>query len=189
MTAVFTPATYEPVGQVLTAEQYDALPENSRRELVDGVIRIMASPTMGHQSVARDLGYLLDRLGRPVGYRATGPLEVKLRPNRRRNPDVVVVPASSFDRKACRVEPRFVMLAVEVVSPGSETDDRREKPFEYAEGEIPHYWRVELAPELVIHTYRLELTKYRDTGSFGVGEVVAAPGLEWAVVPVSDLVD
>ena len=79
MTAVFTPVTREPIGQVLTAEQYDALPENELRELVDGVIRIMASPTMG---------------------RATGPLEVKLRPNRRRNPDVVVVPASEYDRRA-----------------------------------------------------------------------------------------
>jgi Uma2 family endonuclease len=189
MTAVFTPATYEPVGQVLTAEQYDALPENSLRELVDGVIRIMASPTMGHQNVAGDLRYLLDRLGRPAGYRATGPLEVKLRPNRRRNPDVVVVPAASFERRACRVEPRFVVLAVEVVSPGSETDDRREKPFEYAEGGIPHYWRVELEPELVIHTYRLDDSRYRDTGSFRAGEVVDAPGLEWARVPVSDLAD
>jgi Uma2 family endonuclease len=189
MTAVFTPATYEPVGQVLTAEQYDALPENELRELVDGVIRIMASPTMGHQNVAGDLRYLLDKLGRPVGYRATGPLEVKLRPNRRRNPDVVVVPGTSFDRKACRVEPRVVVLAVEVVSPGSETDDRREKPFEYAEGEIPHYWRVELEPELVIHTYRLDGSRYRDTGAFGVGETVAAPGLEWASIAVADLVD
>jgi Uma2 family endonuclease len=101
----------------------------------------------------------------------------------------VVVPAASFDRKACRVEPRFVMLAVEVVSPGSETDDRREKPFEYAEGEIPHYWRVELEPDLVIHTYRLDDSRYRDTGSFRARETVAAAGLEWAAVRVSDLVD
>jgi Uma2 family endonuclease len=189
MTAVFTPVTREPIGQVLTAEQYDALPENELRELVDGVIRIMASPTMGHQVVARELGHMLDRLGRPAGYRATGPLEVKLRPDRRRNPDVVVVPATSFQRKACRVEPQFVLLAVEVVSPGSETDDRREKPFEYAEGGIPHYWRVELEPELVIHTYRLDQSRYRSTGSFGAGTTVAAPGLEWATVALSDLID
>jgi Uma2 family endonuclease len=189
MTAVFTPATYEPVGQVLTAEQYDALPENSLRELVDGVIRIMASPTMGHQNVSGDLRYLLDRLGRPAGYRATGPLEVKLRPNRRRNPDVVVVPAAAFDKRACRVDPRNVVLAVEVVSPGSETDDRREKPFEYAEASIPHYWRVELEPELEIHTYRLDLSKYRPTGPFTAGDTVVAPGLEWATFPVSDLVE
>ena len=148
MSAVFTPLTRAPIGQVLTAEQYDALPENELRELVDGVIRIMASPTMG---------------------RATGPLEVKLRPNRRRNPDVVVVPASEYDRRVPWVEPRHVLPAVEMVSPGSETDDRREKSFEYAEGGIPHYWRVELEPDLMIHTYPLDQSRYRSTGSFGAG--------------------
>ncbi len=59
---------------------------------------------------------------------------------------------------------------------------------QYDDGGIPHYWRVELEPELVIHTYRLELSRSRTTGGFGVGATVAAPGLEWATVAVSDLI-
>src|SRR5215475_13196203 len=51
MTMTLTP-TLEPIGRVLTPEEYDALPENSLRELVDGVIQMMATPTPLHQDVA-----------------------------------------------------------------------------------------------------------------------------------------
>jgi len=67
---------------------------------------------------------------------------------------VVVLRGESYDKRKCRVAPGQVVLAVEVVSPGSETDDRREKPFEYAESGIPFYWRIELDPDLVLYTYR-----------------------------------
>jgi Uma2 family endonuclease len=186
MTAVFTPLNSEPIGQILTAEEYDALPPNNLRELVDGVIRIMATPTAWHQTVARDLSYLLDRLGRPR-FRATGPLEIRLRGNRRRNPDVVVMRGAAYDKRLSRVRPADVVLAVEVVSPGSETDDRREKPFEYAEAGVPFYWRVELNPELAVHSFRLQAGRYVETGTFRPGETVLVEGLEWAAVPLSEL--
>jgi hypothetical protein len=43
VTVTVTP-TLEPIGQVLTPEEYDALPENSLREFVDGVVHVMATP-------------------------------------------------------------------------------------------------------------------------------------------------
>jgi Uma2 family endonuclease len=39
-----------------------------------------------------------------------------------------------------------VLLAVEVISPGSRKIDTHMKPFEYAEAGIPHYWVVDLDP-------------------------------------------
>lgn len=178
----------EPVGRVLTAAEYDALPENPLRELVDGVIRIMATPTSWHQDVVRNGGYHLNRLARPA-FRVVGPIEVRLADEHRRNPDLAAVPASAYDRRKSRYLPVDVVLAVEVVSPGSETDDRREKPFEYAEAGIPFYWRVELAPELAVHAYRLHYGGYAPVGVFRSGQTVQVPGLEWAALTVADLDD
>ncbi|MGH3707373.1 MAG: Uma2 family endonuclease [Pseudonocardiaceae bacterium] len=39
-----------------------------------------------------------------------------------------------------------VVLAVEVISPGSWNIDLHLKPFEYVEAGIPHYWLVDLDP-------------------------------------------
>lgn len=186
MTIRSYPAVNEPIGMVLTADEYDVLPANQLRELVDGVIRIMATPTWAHQYVVRELGHHLDRLGRPV-WRAGGPIEVRLGEVHRRNPDVVVVPADAYRRMRSRINPDDVLLAVEVVSPGSETDDRREKPIEYAEAAIPFYWRVELHPRLAIHTFRLAGREYRSTGVFRSGDTIRAEGLEWATLAVADL--
>lgn len=185
MTVVY-PATYEPIGTVLTGAEYDALPPNSLRELVDGLVRMMATPTFQHQDVADALKSAFRQLGMPT-YRASGPIEVRLADQHRRNPDVLVVRAEHYQRRASRVLPEFVVLAVEVVSPGSETDDRREKPAEYAEAGIEHYWRVEIDSAIVIHTFRLGDTGYVETGVWKVGDTVNAPGLPWARVQVADL--
>ena len=180
------PATHEPLGMVLTADEYDALPPNNLRELVDGVVRIMATPTFWHQDVEDALKNSLRRLGSPQ-FRASGPIEIRLSDELRRNPDVVVVRAEHYQRRASRVLPGQVALAVEVVSPGSETDDRREKPAEYAEAGIEHYWRVELEPVITIHTFRRGDTGYVETGVWKAPDTIGAPGLPWARVKVADL--
>lgn len=176
----------EPVGRVLTAAEYDALPENPLRELVDGVIRITATPTSWHQDVVRDCGYHLNALAKRA-FRVVGPIEIRLADEHRRNPDLAVVPASAYGRRKSRYLPSDVVLAIEVVSPGSETDDRREKPFEYAEAAIPFYWRIELEPTLEIHAFQLHYGAYAPVGVFGSGQTVQVPGLEWAALNVADL--
>jgi hypothetical protein len=62
------------------------------------------------------------------------------------------------------------------------------KPAEYAAARIEHFWRVEIAPAVEVHTYRLgETGRYLESGLFTVGDTVAAPGLSWAKVEVADL--
>lgn len=178
----------EPIGQVLTAEEYDALPENPRRELVDGVIHMMAAPKAWHQRVKIALYNLLDR-ARPRELEVVEEIEVVLEGLLRRIPDVLVVRAEGFDWQANKVLPSQVVLAVEVVSPGSETDDRVVKPRQYAAAGIGHFWRVEIDPDIAVHTFRLgDGDRYVPTGLFTTGDVIAAPGLPWAKLPVDDLV-
>jgi Uma2 family endonuclease len=185
MTAI--PPTVEPIGQLLTAEEYDALPENPRRELVDGVVHVMATPTPWHQDVVDAIKAALSRVV-PRHLRVTREVEVRLGDIARRNPDVVVVRAEGFSRLVASLRPQQVVLAIEVVSPGSQSVDRVVKPYEYAAAGIAHYWRVETEPEVAVHTYQLGpgLT-YVHTGTFEVGATVQASGLEWAAVDVKDL--
>jgi Uma2 family endonuclease len=185
VTVTVTP-TLEPIGQVLTPEEYDALPENSLREFVDGVVHVMATPCPLHQDVAFALRNALSRL-RPADLRVTGEVEVRLTDSLRRNPDVVVVHARDYDRRVPRLLPEQVLLAVEIVSPGSESTDREVKPWEYARAGIPHYWRVEITREIVVHTFRLGDRGYVESGVFARGDTISPPGLLWARVEVDKL--
>jgi Uma2 family endonuclease len=194
---ITVPPTVEPIGRLLTAQEYDALPENRLRELVDGVIHMMAPPSSWHQIVKDSLRAAL-RAGKPAALRAgkpaelviVGEVEVRVRDDLRRIPDCVLVHRAAYGRERSRYLPGEVALVVEVVSPGSESTDRILKPIEYAHAGIGHFWRVEIEPEIVVRTYRLaEDRRYLATGAFRAGQTVRAPGLEWAAVQVDGLAD
>ncbi|HEU4544617.1 MAG TPA: Uma2 family endonuclease [Jiangellaceae bacterium] len=181
------PPTFEPIGQVLTPDEYDALPEHSRRELVDGVVHLMATPTPWHQHIADGLTLALRRSA-PPRFRVTRQIEVRVDDLTRRNPDVLVVRSAGFDLRVPRLRPDQVVLAVEVVDRGSETADRIAKPEQYARAGIPHYWRIETETDVGVYTYRLvDGPEYAHMGTFAKGDTTMAPGLEWAAVSVSDL--
>jgi len=191
MTTFAIAPSYEPIGRVLTADEYDALPENARRELVDGVVHVMATPTPWHQEVVDAVKAALARMA-PRQFRVTREIEIRLSDLARRNPDVLVVRADGFNRRVASLRPEQVVLAVEVVSPGSESTDREVKPLQYARAGIAHYWRIETDTpyQVEIHTYRLDgEQRYAHTGTFAGEEHVAAPGLEWAAVNMAELLD
>jgi Uma2 family endonuclease len=191
MTTFAVARSFEPIGQVLTADEYDELPINPQRELVDGVIHVMATPTPWQQDVVDALKAALVRLV-PDHLRVTREVEVRLGDLHRRNPDVLVVRAEGFNRRTPFLRPDQVVLAVEVVSPGSESADRMVKPIEYARAGIPHYWRVETSSpySVDVHTYRLvDESGFTPTGTFGGTETIIAPGLEWATIDVAELID
>ncbi|MDW5323226.1 Uma2 family endonuclease [Plantactinospora sp. KLBMP9567] len=70
-----------------------------------------------------------------------------------REPDVLVYRADvASDRHF--LLPHEVLLAVEIVSPGTRRTDRFSKPAEYAAAGIAGYWRVEQDP-VRVYAYRL----------------------------------
>ncbi|MEV7196841.1 Uma2 family endonuclease [Streptomyces sp. NPDC093510] len=75
-------------------------------------------------------------------------------------PDLSVVRASAItDDRLSRFPVKDVLLAVEVVSPESESRDRTTKPQKYAAAGIPNFWRVEqtgTGRRPVIHVYELD---------------------------------
>ena len=50
----------QPQPEIITLEQYEALPENVRAEVYDGQIYYMASPSQIHQSILLELSTLIN---------------------------------------------------------------------------------------------------------------------------------
>ncbi|MFF0586288.1 Uma2 family endonuclease [Streptomyces sp. NPDC003781] len=124
-------------------------------ELIDGSL-VFVSPQRDFHTIAIDMLV--------YGLRATLPPELRVRREMtivldRRNgpePDVSVLRAEAVGRKKTRYEAADVLLAVEVVSPDSESRDRNTKPHKYAAAGIPHFWLVEMAgaeDRPVVHVY------------------------------------
>ena len=169
-------------------EEWDALDhDTSRFELVDGLVRRRPCPDSTHQRIKTTLRATLGRLA-PPGWAVITDIEVRLAEVHRRRPDVLVIQARALDGERWHVNPEEVLVAIEVVGPGSETTDRKHKPVEYADADIAHYWRVETAPAVSVHTYRLgESSFYLETGVFRGGDRVNDPTLLWAVFDIDEL--
>lgn len=148
-------ATDSPLG--ITSEEYEAMDEElcRRIEIVDGRVTFRASPSYEHQIIAWNLrGALREKL--PEGYAVATDLDVRLRdvPLLVRKPGVVVFRKEGWNGKSPLRGDTVVMVA-EVVSPGSVTVDRVDKPAEYAAAGIPYFWRVEQGFDLTLFVYEL----------------------------------
>jgi Uma2 family endonuclease len=123
-----------------------------RYELDEGTLVVIAPPDKGHNAIVSRLqrwlfnhGYTGDEV------LAVSGVEIRER-TCGRCPDLMVVDGSVPD-DAIWIEAAAVRLVVEVVSKGTETQDREVKPGEYAGAGIRHYWRIERGDEPTVHMY------------------------------------
>jgi Uma2 family endonuclease len=138
-------------------------------QLIDGSL-VFASPQRKFHSLAIDLLVYGLRSTIPEHLRVRREMAVVLSSQTVPEPDLIVVDAEAdADQRQTRYEAADVALAVEAVSPESESRDRDTKPHKYAAAGIPHYWRVEMGGERdhpVVYVYELDLTskQYAITG-------------------------
>lgn len=135
-------------GSLMTLDEWIALPENEetrKYELQEGILQVAAKPTRTHQLAGQRLSRSLDdRL--PSGWESVVDMEVIVRadfPPTVRVPDVVVTRVGGPEQRLAASD---VLLAVEIISPGSRKVDTHLKSFEYADAGIAHYWLVDLDP-------------------------------------------
>jgi Uma2 family endonuclease len=166
---------------LLALAEWEALPEDTahRYELVEGVLLVAPRPAPMHQRAPVRMTTELDRQ-LPDDLTALADVEVLIDggfPPTVRAPDVVVVPTAHAEQNPTRLLAADVLLAVEIISPGTGRTDRVTKPAEYAEAGIKHYWLVDLDPPISLTAYLLVEGSYElELHTAGVVDI-ASPAL------------
>jgi Uma2 family endonuclease len=160
-----------------TIQDYLALPDEARAELIGGEILVTPAASPNHQQVQYRIWMRLEEWCRErnAGAAFGAPVDVYLPSEEVVQPDVVFIP--SADRGIVRNAIYGVpALVVEVVSPSHPERDRVLKRDLYARNAVPEYWLVELdARSLTV--LRLEGAGYRPVETFGEGSILTSSSL------------
>lgn len=146
----------QPQPQSITLEQYEALPEDIRAEVFDGIVYSMASPSQDHQTISMEIStilntYLRNKKGPCRVFHA--PFDVKLsdKPFILVQPDIMIVcDKDKLDGKRCNGAPDFI---IEIVSPGNPADDYVRKLYYYKNYGVREYWIVDPERKIVTVNY------------------------------------
>ena len=141
-----------------TIDDYIALPEGTRVELIDGKFYDMAAPTTIHQSISFEICYLLKNYvsrngGKCVPFVAPTDVQLDCDNKTMVQPDVLVV----CDRDKI-TKPRIVGapdFIVEVLSPSNWYHDTQRKLWKYKQAGVREYWIV-MPEQMKIHVYEFE---------------------------------
>jgi Uma2 family endonuclease len=153
-----------------TAEMYLRLSEQTNQliEFTDGIVETLDIPTRHHQVMLLFIYDLLRTALRPYGKVLVAPMRLQLRPDKYREPDVLLL----LDVNDPRNQNAYWLgadLVVEIVSPNDPERDTIIKRADYAEAAIPEYWIINPIDETVT-VLILEQTTYREHGVFRRGE-------------------
>jgi Uma2 family endonuclease len=120
--------------------------EHMFAEWVDGEVIEMSPVSFSHQDIADFLAALLRHFAeaKGLGKVLTAPFLMKLdtRPSGR-EPDIVFIAGERSDRLKRVFLDGPADVAVEVISPDSQTRDRREKYYEYEKAGVREYWLID----------------------------------------------
>ena len=132
-----------------TPDEVDALNDPDRAwpryECVDGELLVTPAPSLDHQEIVGRLYIeLVEYLSLyPVGHAFFAPVDVQLTADSLIQPDIVVLPLRDGQRPRGRGRADSVLLAVEVLSPGSVRADRVAKRRLHQRAGTPEYWVVD----------------------------------------------
>lgn len=135
-----------------TAEMARALPEDGKRyEVIDGELFVTPAPVFDHQEA---VGLLFLRLypymrGLGIGHATLSPADIEMSAGTIVQPDLFVVPSVEGKRPRNWSDIRELLLAAEVLSPGSARADRIVKRRFYQRCRVAEYWIVDVSARLI----------------------------------------
>ena len=125
-----------------------------RYELIDGELLVTPSPGRPHQLAVTEIVVLLHQYlhTQPIGVAFVSPADLELRPGTITQPDAFIVPVGNqvtADGEDQWSDVRFLLLAIEVISPSSIHTDRVTKREYYMDVGVPDYFIVDLSARIV----------------------------------------
>ncbi|SCG69335.1 Putative restriction endonuclease [Micromonospora echinaurantiaca] len=167
----------------------DLLPETNgpKVEVLSGSVIVTPHAGIDHQSVERELPYLLHRAARRAGLWVYP--EINLVSGKDLFiPDIAVLRSSGGGRSA--VDIGQAVLLGEIVSPGNRRKDVIDRPCEYAAAGVPFFLRVDLRNRVpTIALFELADGEYRPLSAAAAGTVFTmTTPFDFAVDP-ADLLD
>lgn len=135
-----------PETRLHTIEEYYALPDEQRVELIDGVFYDMGAPSMNHQEILGDLYILFRECAKKHGMNCKvflSPCDVRLDRDDYTmvQPDLFVF-CHEYDRNAIRYE-GAPDLVIEILSPSTRMKDMVLKLHKYQQAGVKEYWIVD----------------------------------------------
>jgi Uma2 family endonuclease len=173
--------------RLLTVAEYAALGETGPgyTELQEGHLLMSPSPRPAHNIASGEL-FVQIRSQLPEHLCVIQDVDIDLelvprdQPGFSRRPDLIIVDRAAVglaEATGGLIRAAEVLVAVEIVSPGSRRMDNVTKRGEYADAGIPHYWIVDLDPPVSCVVCHL-------AGEFGYQDSVAATGAFTVAEPI-----
>lgn len=135
-----------------TVDEVRALPDDGKRyELIDGDLLVTPAPRAPHQ---RAVGQLFLRLHEylareRVGEALFSPADIELEPDTIVQPDIFVAPLLEGKLAPNWTDMKALLLACEVLSPGTARYDRVTKRRFFSRTGVGEYWVVDLDAEII----------------------------------------
>lgn len=134
--------------QLLTYKDYAMLPDDNRYELLNGELFMVPSPGFFHQSISRDIEFLLWNFvkSNSLGMVFDAPFDVVLTDNNVVQPDIIFVSNENraiVTEKNIQGAPDLVVEILEILSSGTRERDVLFKKTLYATSGIREYWIVD----------------------------------------------
>ena len=140
-----------------TLEDYYALPEDKRYELIDGVLYEMTAPTTLHQIIALQMCYQIEKFieekeGSCMTYIAPVDVQLDCDDKTMVEPDVIILCDRSKDINRCIYgAPDFV---AEVLSKSTRRKDIGVKTYKYANAGVREYWMIDPKDmKVIVYTF------------------------------------
>lgn len=186
--------TIQPVAppHLLTVAEYLEIGEIELgyAELVEGRLLMSPSPMGDHNHAVLEMAYQL-RPQLPADLEVLPDLDIDLQlapadaPGTVRRPDLIVVRREARGRQRADggvIQASEIVVAVEILSPGSLRTDHVHKRGEYADAGIPHCWIVDITEPVSLLACHL-------AGTFGYADGGAVTGTFTATAPFAVEID